>query len=102
MKQTVNEHEFCEAFRRIRPENFSYDGLKALYESLEEFEEGTGEEVELDVIAICCEFSEYESLKACADEYGIAYEDEDEIREQLENNTMVIDVPGGGVIIQAY
>jgi hypothetical protein len=41
-----------------RKENFTYEGRKALYAYFEEYEESTGEEIELDVIAICCEYNE--------------------------------------------
>lgn len=58
MKTTINLHQFREAFREVRPDNFSYEGLEALYQYFDEYEQNTGEEMELDVIAICCDFSE--------------------------------------------
>jgi len=42
MIQTITSHDFQDAFRKIRPDNFSYDGLKALFDYLEELEENTG------------------------------------------------------------
>ncbi len=68
MKQSVSEYTFTEAFRKIRPDNFSYAGLKAMFDYFEQMEEDTGEEMELDVIAICCEWTEYDSAaEACAE-----------------------------------
>ena len=64
MKQTIDCFQFRNQFMECRPDNFSYDGLLALWEYFEEYEDSTGEEIELDVIAICCEYSEYDSLKA--------------------------------------
>ena len=64
IKQTVNEYEFRRAFETIRPDNFTYEGLGALYEYLEELSEGTGEDIELDVIAICCDYTEYSEDEA--------------------------------------
>ena len=58
MKQTVHFHTFQQAFEAIRPDNFSYEGLTILFDYLIELEESIGEELELDVIAICCDFSE--------------------------------------------
>ncbi len=58
MKTTVTLHDFREAFAAIRPDNFSYEGLALLYDFFEELEADTGEEIELDVIAICCDFCE--------------------------------------------
>ena len=63
MKQTLNEYQFTQEFKRIRPNQFSYEGLQALFHWFEEYEDETGEEIEFDVIAICCEWSEYENLK---------------------------------------
>ena len=59
MKTTITEHDFTEAFRQVRPDNFSYEGLRHMFEAFEELDEDCGTETELDVIAICCEFSEY-------------------------------------------
>ena len=73
MKQTLNEYQFTQEFKRIRPNQFSYKGLQALFHWFEEYEDGTGEEIELDVIAICCEWSEYENLKEFQNDYGEKY-----------------------------
>ena len=64
MKQTVYFSDFTAAFHRAdRGNQFTYDGLRVLFEYIEEYEESCGEEVELDVIALCCEYSE-----ECADD----------------------------------
>lgn len=113
MKTTVSLNDFRDAFRTYeRIDSFSYDGLKALHEYLEEYKDGTGEEIELDVISLCCDFSEYNSAIACVNECGYdpeydkwdtAPEDEKEAAalEYLRNNTMVIEFDGG-IIIQAF
>ena len=69
MKQTVNEYQFTQEVKRIRPNQFSYNGLKALFNWFEELEEDTGEGIELDVIAICCEWSEYANFEEFKEEY---------------------------------
>lgn len=59
MKQTINLYQFRDAFQRMdRADAFSYEGLEVLFNGLEEFEEDTNQEMELDVIALCCDFSE--------------------------------------------
>ena len=73
MKQTLNEYQFTQEFKRIRPNQFSYKGLQALFHWFEDYEYDTGEEIELDVIAICCEYSEYANLKEFQNDYGIKY-----------------------------
>jgi hypothetical protein len=85
MKTTENFSEFRDSFQQIRPDNFSYDGQRILYDYFEEFEESTGEEFELDVIAICCDFSE-DSFENIADLYGIELnenDDDDEKQQQV-------------------
>ena len=73
MKLTINKYQFERAFKELRPDNFTCEGLNALYEYFEGYEEDTGEEIELDVIAICCEWSEYENLKEFQNDYGEKY-----------------------------
>lgn len=60
MKDTTTFSTFHDAFLAIRPDNFSYHGLTALYDYLVALEEGCGFEFELDVIAFCCDYSEIE------------------------------------------
>ena len=69
LKTNVNENEFRDMFRAIRPDNFSYSGLGALFEYLEELSDDIGEDIEVDVIAICCDFTEYASLLDFNQEY---------------------------------
>jgi len=99
MKQSVNMYQFERAFKNMdRGEQFSYDGLKALYEYLVEYEEDTGTEVELDVIALCCEYAEYDSLKEFQANYGEEYSSLDAIRD----TTALIPVGLESFIIQQF
>ena len=62
MKQTVNFNTFDLAFIAIRPDNFTYEGRRVLFDYLEELDQEAQacgcEELELDVIALCCEYCE--------------------------------------------
>ena len=99
MKQSVNMYDFEREFKRFERNNFSYDGLKALFGYLEEYEEGTGEEIELDVIALCCEYMEYDSLNEYNRDYDTKYSEIDAIQD----DTTLIKIDGGdGFIIQQY
>ena len=69
MKQTVNITDFVNAFEKMRPSNFTYEGLECLYNYLIDYEQDTNTEIELDVIALCCDYSEYKDL----DEYKQNY-----------------------------
>ncbi len=106
MKQSVNFSEFVDAFRaHDRQDQFSYDGKRAFFDYLEQLEEDTGAEIELDVIALCCDYSEH-TLKEIAENYNQEQKGENEsdkdfnsrIREYLNNNTTVIDVSDDVVI----
>jgi hypothetical protein len=58
MKQTIGLSQFQDAFKAIRPTNFTWWGLEVLFNWIEQQEQDTGEEQELDVIALCCDFTE--------------------------------------------
>ena len=98
MIQTINEYQFADAFNKIRPDNFSYKGLKALYEYLEDYEDSTSEQIELDVIALCCEYNEYEDLAEFQEDYSEDYES----IEDIEGETQVIMIDDDAFIIQAF
>jgi hypothetical protein len=71
MKTTVTKSDFIRAFKDFnRVSNFGYDGLEALYEYLTELEGDTGEELELDVIALCCDLYRHDSIE----EYNANYD----------------------------
>ena len=81
MKTTVHFDDFRHAFNSIRPDNFSREGLEQLFDYFESYEKDTGEEIELDVIAICCDFSE-DSFENISDLYGIEIDVEDDEESQ--------------------
>ena len=87
MIQTITKSDFTTAFHRMgRGNNFTYEGLIALYDYLEDYEDSTGEQIELDVIAFCCEYTEYESLQEFQEDYG----DEYQSLEDIEDRTILI------------
>jgi alcohol dehydrogenase class IV len=78
--QTVTKSAFHDAFRRMgREDNFSYEARSALYDYLWDMSESCGIPMELDVIAICLQYSEVTDLQALAEDYGVAVEDIDDI-----------------------
>lgn len=96
MKTTINFSEFRDHFHRIRPDNFSYEGLKILFYYFEEYEESTGEEIEMDVIAICCDFSE-DSYQNIADQYGT--ELDPEMDEEYQKQQVIEHLEGEGAYL---
>lgn len=92
MKTTINLYDFREAFRRAERENsFSYEGLEVLFNGLEEYEQDTGEEIELDVIALCCDFRESTEEEILYDySHMMTTEGEQDLEEWLSNHTWYI------------
>lgn len=93
-----------------RKDQFSSNGLTALYNYLEEvFDESTEYEYDLDVIGLCCEFTEYDNaLDAGLNYNGLlnveSLTEEEKERNALEflrDNTLVITFEGG-IIIQDF
>jgi len=54
MKTTVSLNAFLEAFKKLRPGNFSEEALIKLFNYLEGFDP----QMELNVTALCCEYEE--------------------------------------------
>lgn len=109
MKTSVNFSDFAQAFHDMnRSDNFSREGLKALFDFLEDMEDQTGEEYDLDVIALCCEFAE-SSIEEIISDYSIdvseAEGDDDEIKEiveeYLQDNTMLVGKLDNGCFVYA-
>jgi hypothetical protein len=108
MKTTVSRYDFERAFVDAdRKENFSYEALGLLFDYFESYEEETGQEIELDVIAICCEYSEDYPDDIIAN-YSIDVEglDEDEkidaVRDYLNDNTTLVGETATGFVYLAF
>ena len=103
MYQKINFSDFVMAFKaHDRQDQFSYDAKVLLFDYLEEMEE-----IELDVIALCCEYEE-----STVDDIIASYDidisddsDEDETRAAvltyLEDHTTVIGETNAGTILFA-
>lgn len=117
MKQKVNFSQFCDSFWNTYKDNFSYEGKRALFDYLESVEDDMGSEIELDTVALCCEYTEYESAMEAAQDHGyeeivdlephgsvdleeVAALEEKQALEWLEKKTQVIRFEGGLIIQQ--
>lgn len=56
---TLHEAQFVDEFQKIRKDNFSIFGLRALFQYLDDLSDEAGGNIEFDPIAFCCEFAEY-------------------------------------------
>jgi hypothetical protein len=102
MKQSITFYDFERAFVAHGRENqFSNDGLRVLYDWLEDLSDDTGTEYDLDVIALCCEFSE-DTPEDIASNYSIDDDDltmAEVVEEYLNDNTSVCGVTDAGTIV---
>ena len=99
MKDTISIYTFRRWFEDHRPNNFSYTGLTSLFEHLEQYEESTGEQIEFNPIALCCEYTEYDDLGEFHQNYDAeTYPDEDSIMDY----TTLIKFGGTSFIIQNF
>lgn len=111
--QPVNVYKFQNAFCDAgRVDSFSCSGLEALHEYLEDLSDGIGEPIVLDVIALCCEYSEH-SICDAIEEYGetVGFEWDTDLDvddnheafiEALSDHTTVIRVDDETIIIGAF
>ena len=100
MYQEITSSDFCDWFLKSETykNNFSFRGLKFLYMHLTNLEEDTGEKIEFDPVAICCEYSEYENLEEIKNNYN-----DIETIEDLRDHTQVIEINNSDrLIIQDF
>lgn len=94
--------------------NFTYKGLRALFNYLNDLSEDTGEDIKLDVINLCCDYLEYKNGTEFLNDYPteLKKDDYDEIEdfwdaveEEMNDKTTLIkfdDDLNEGFIIQQY
>ena len=117
--QSINSaHQFREAFRSAgRADQFSYQGLEVLFDYLDQLSDDMGEPIELDVVGLCCGYSE-DSINDLLSNYNIEVDldscnddqDQDEVeeikreavREHLEENTTVCGETSDGFVYAAF
>ena len=103
------------AFRMDRGNNFGYDGWLAIGDYLEQLSEDTGENIEVDIVGICCEYSMSEGVSDWWKEYGVYSDiDSDEweemddkekleaIENYLQENTSVVTCQENLIIWQVF
>ena len=108
MKKTIDQQAFIQSFTDYNRESqFSVKARKELFQYMEECEAGSGTEYELDVIALCCEFTEYDSIKECIeafkhlDDFEFC-ESDDDYRDVFSHYTQVIVWEDDCVLIQQF
>lgn len=114
---TLTTYQIADALKNDTNARWSYAGSIALAEYLEEYEESTGEEMELDTCAIRCDFSEYASALEAATDRGwepeasllddddnirpddeVAEENEELALKWLQEDCQIIEFDGGVIV----
>ena len=122
MKITVDVYDMKERFVAMDRDYYTFEGLESLLDYYDEIDEN----MELDVIAICCDCTEYGEGAVCSfddliNEYGYKYPVEewlednaleknkfdkdlyiDSLIECLEDETTVLHVANGNYIVFAF
>jgi len=108
MFKHISKSEFIGAFRdHGREDSFSYEAFSMLYNYFVNMEDDMGTPIELDVVAIDCEYSELE-FDEIVSYHGVDVEDmdEDEIEEEVTeflcNNTMVVGVTSSTIVYLSF
>lgn len=97
MYQEIYRSDFVQAFEESRPNQFSREALIMLFDYFEGLEDATGEKIELDVIAICCDFTEL-GLDQINEAYKKDFEDLDDAADWLADETTVAGVTDSSIV----
>ena len=87
-----NAHDLHSLFKSYgRGEQYSRDGFRFLFDYLESLSDDMGEDIVLDVVSICCEWTEYDDIDSAVEAYGLDCE------EDLQDKTTVLGEYGDGL-----
>ena len=112
--QTVTKYQIVDiakAWNRL--DNFGYHGWQKLFDYMEEMSYMMGKDIELDIVAWCCDFSMYENIQDFRDAFHMDLTDEEwnekdneekleAIEEFLQDNTSVVCCEEDCIIFQVF
>ncbi len=88
MKKTISVYAFREEFQDSQyKDNFTYEGLATLFDILEQYEQDTEQEQELDIVAIAWDY-----IESTLEEIQKDYTDIEDMYD-LEQRTTVWNIP---------
>ena len=107
--QTMTKSSFIDAFTHSsRKDQFSYEALEAIFEYLEEYSDSTSEPVELDIVGVCCDWSE-EGWEGIAKDYIIDLSDCESEQDKIEavmqylwDNSQAYQLSNSGIVYQQF
>lgn len=87
-----NGYQLEQLFKECGRENhFSYEGFNALYDYLNEYSDSVGEDFKVDVIALCCDFTEYSDWEEIYNNYSYSYNNKSKTFEELKEDNELSD-----------
>ena len=87
-----NSYQLEQLFRECgRKNHFSPEGFDALYDYLYDYSEDVGEDFKVDVIALCCDFTEYSDWEELYNNYSYSYNNKSKTFEELEEDNELDD-----------
>jgi hypothetical protein len=102
MYQSVNFGDFLDAFRaHDRQDQFSYGAKRALFDYFEDLEDSTGERIELDVVALCCEYTEatFDEIRR---DYSLGDMTDEEVTEWISDQTAYVGLVDGSLVFAQF
>lgn len=106
MKITLNANDIARELLKDDNAKWSHAAAHALGEYLHDLDESSGTETELDVVAIRCDWSEYASAEAVAEEYKLdtehARDPVAEVEALLSDRTQWLPLDNGGYLVQQF
>ena len=113
MKKSLSHDEAAREIWEVYDHQFSWAASHELASYYEDLEDDMGEELEIDPVAIACEWDEYGDAEELIEAYGYRIDadddtnclDEDEkleaLLDDLRDNTTIIEF-SGGYLVQAF
>jgi len=103
-------YAFRDAFQDMGRDHYSWEAYEKLYDFYDQLSEDTGEDFDLDVVAICCAWVEYEDVEELHKAYDLIVREEDEDDEDfgdryveaLERRTTVFKLDNGGFLVEGF
>jgi hypothetical protein len=108
----VSENEFISEFKGSQyKNNYTTKGLRALYSHLYDLSDDLVGDFHFDLVAIACDYDEYENIEEYLRNYNSNIERKDyenyldykhEVLEEIEANTTLIKIDDNSFIVQLY
>lgn len=95
--QTLSINDVALQLLRDEYASWTYTEAEALAEYLADLSDDIGEPIELDIVAIRCEWASYANFKEVQDAYP-----DIKTMDDLYDHTLVIELDDGGLIIQQF